>query len=125
MTVTTKSLYERLGGYDAIAAVVGKLLPRLENDPQLGRFWANRGDDRLAREKQLLVDYLCASAGGPMLYTGRDMPTAHKGMGISETDWDMFTGHLKATLADFQVPQQEQDEVLGFIDSTRDGIVEV
>ena len=124
MTTSTKTLYERLGGYDAIAAVVNDLLPRLENDAQLGRFWANRGDDGIAREKQLLVDYLCASAGGPILYTGRDMPTSHKGMGISNTDWDIFIGHLKATLANFQVPQQEQDDVLGFIDSTRDGIVE-
>lgn len=60
-----------------------------------------------------------------MLYTGRDMPGSHKGMGISENDWGIFIEHLKATLADFQVPKQEQDEVLGFIDSTRDGIVEV
>ena len=124
MTASTKTLYQRLGGYDAIAAVVDDLLPRLENDAQLGRFWANRGDDGIAREKQLLVDYLCVSAGGPMLYTGRDMPTSHKGMGISNTDWDIFIGHLKATLANFQVPQQEQDDVLGFIDSTREGIVE-
>ena len=124
MTASSKTLYQRLGGYDAITAVVDDLLPRLENDAQLGRFWANRGDDGIAREKQLLVDYLCANAGGPMLYTGRDMPTSHKGMGISNTDWDIFIGHLKATLANFQVPQQEQDDVLGFIDSTRDGIVE-
>ena len=124
MTASSKTLYQRLGGYDAITAVVDDLLPRLENDAQLGRFWANRGDDGIAREKQLLVDYLCASAGGPMLYTGRDMPTSHKGMGISNTDWDIFIGHLKATLANFQVPQQEQDDVLGFIDSTREGIVE-
>ena len=107
MTAPAKSLYERLGGYDAIAAVVNELLPRLENDPQLGRFWANRGDDGIAREKQLLIDYLCNSAGGPMLYTGRDMPGSHKGMGISENDWGIFIEHLKATLADFQVPQQE------------------
>ncbi len=124
MTTPNKTLYERLGGYDAIAAVVDDLLPRLENDIQLGRFWANRGDDGITREKQLLVDYLCASAGGPMLYTGRDMPTSHKGMGISNTDWEIFIGHLKATLNNFQVPSQEQDDVLGFIDSTKAGIVE-
>ena len=124
MTEQKKTLYERLGGYDAIAAVVDKLLPRLENDAQLGRFWANRGDDGIAREKQLLVDYLCASAGGPMLYTGRDMPTSHKGMGITESDWQIFIGHVEATLAEFQVPQQEQDDVLAFIDSTKAGIVE-
>ena len=122
--MTEQTLYERLGGYDAIAAVANNLLPRLENDAQLGRFWANRGDDGIAREKQLLIDYLCANAGGPMLYTGRDMPTSHKGMGITESDWQIFVGHLKATLAEFQVPQQEQDDVLDFIDSTRAGIVE-
>ena len=124
MTDQEKTLYERLGGYDAIAAVTDKLLPRLENDAQLGRFWANRGDDGIAREKQLLIDYLCASAGGPVLYTGRDMPTSHKGMGISASDWQIFIEHVRATLAGFQVPQQEQDDVLAFIDSTRDGIVE-
>jgi hemoglobin len=124
MNTQNKTLYERLGGYDAIAAVVDSLLPRLESDAQLGRFWANRGDDGIAREKQLLIDYLCASAGGPTLYTGRDMPTSHKGMGISDTDWKIFIEHIKATLASFQVPQQEQDDVLGFIESTKAGIVE-
>ena len=120
-----KTLYERLGGYDAIAAVADDLLPRLENDAQLGRFWANRGDDGIAREKQLLVDYLCANAGGPLLYTGRDMLTSHKGMGVTESDWQIFINHLKATLSGFQVPQQEQDDVLAFIDSTKADIVGV
>ena len=120
-----KTLYERLGGYDAIAAVANDLLPRLENDTQLGRFWANRGDDGIAREKQLLIDYLCTSAGGSLLYTGRDMLTSHRGMGITDSDWELFIGHLKATLAEFQVPQPEQDDVLAFIDSTRADIVGV
>ena len=124
MTDQEKTLYERLGGYDAIAAVADNLLPRLENDAQLGRFWANRGDDGIAREKQLLIDYLCTSAGGPMLYTGRDMQTSHRGMGITESDWQIFIDHIKATLADFQVPQREQDDVLAFIDSTRADIVD-
>ena len=120
-----KTLYERLGGYDAIAAVADDLLPRLENDAQLGRFWANRGDDGIAREKQLLVDYLCANAGGPLLYTGRDMLTSHRGMGVTDSDWQLLIKHLKATLSGFQVPQQEQDDVLAFIDTTRADIVGV
>ena len=124
MTDQDKTLYERLGGYDAIAAVADILLPRLESDAQLGRFWVNRGDDGIAREKQLLVDYLSASAGGPLLYTGRDMLSSHKGMGITESDWQILIDHLKASLAELQVPQQEQDDVLGFIESTKAGIVE-
>ena len=81
-----KTLYARLGGYDAIAAVASDLLPRLQGDPQLGRFWENRAEDGIAREKQLPIDYLSASVGGPMLYTGRDMKLSHGGMGISESD---------------------------------------
>jgi len=67
MSGDKKTLYERLGGYDAIAAVANDLLPRLQADPQLGRFWAHRGEDGVKREKQLLIDFLCTSAGGPML----------------------------------------------------------
>ena len=52
---TGKSLYQRLGGYDAIAAVADDLLPRLMNDQLLGRFWQNRAADSIAREKQLLI----------------------------------------------------------------------
>ena len=63
MSDEKKTLYDRLGGYDAIAAVADDLLPRLQADPRLGRFWAHRGEDGVKREKQLLVDFLCSSAG--------------------------------------------------------------
>ncbi len=119
------TLYNRLGVYDAISAVADDLLPRLQGDAQLGRFWQNRGDDGIAREKQLLVDFLCASAGGPLLYTGRDMLTSHKGMQISESDWSRLIGHLTATLQKFDVPERERGEVLAFIESTKAEIVEV
>jgi len=122
--MTEKTLYERLGGYDAIAAVVQDLLPRLMSDSQLGRFWENRGEDGINREEQLLIDFLCSSAGGPLLYTGRDNKTSHKGMGISESDWEKFIGHLNATLEKFQLPQQEREDVIGFIESTKADIVE-
>ncbi len=119
-----KSLYERLGGYDAINAVVNNLLPRLKVDQRLGRFWQNRGADGVEREKQFLIDFLCSSAGGPLYYTGRDMATSHRGMGISESDWTSFIGHLNATLDEFQVPELEKSQVVGFIESTKAEIVE-
>lgn len=124
MTEKSTSLYERLGGYDAIAAVADDLLPRLMTDERLGRFWRHRGDDGIRREKQLLVDFLCANSGGPLYYTGRDMSLTHRGMGISETDWASFKSHLKATLDAFEVPEQERGEVLAFIESTKSDIVE-
>ena len=120
----TETLYARLGGYDAIAAVAENLLPRLTNDPQLGRFWKHRSHDGVRREKQLLIDFLCASAGGPLLYVGRDMKTSHKGMAISESDWQAFIGHLEATLDSFKVPAVERAQVLAFIDSTKGDILD-
>lgn len=122
--MNNKSLYERLGSYDGIAAFTDDLLPRLQADAQLGRFWQNRGDDGIAREKQLLVDYLCANAGGPMLYTGRDMKTSHKGMKISESDWSSFLEHAGATMDALQVPQQEREDIAAFVTSLKGDIVE-
>jgi hemoglobin len=119
-----KTLYARLGGYDAIAAVANNLVSRAMSDELLGRFWANRGDDGVQREIQLLIDFLCHSAGGPLLYTGRDMKTSHKGMRITEEDWAALMLHLNATLDHFQVPAAEKDAVVGFVQSTKGDVVE-
>ena len=119
-----KSLYNRLGGYDGIAAFANDLLPRLQGDSQLGRFWKNRGNDGIAREKQLLIDYLCSSAGGPMYYTGRDMKTTHKGMKISASDWSVFLEHAGATMKVLQIPQQECDDIVTFVFSLKVDIIE-
>ena len=118
------TLYHRLGGYDAIAAVADDLLPRLMGDAQLARFWKHRPADSVRREKQLLVDFLCASAGGAMYYVGRDMKTSHRGMGVTESDWQRFIGHVQDTLGKFAVPAQERGEVVGFIESLKKDIVD-
>lgn len=123
--MSQKSLYERLGGYDGMTVFVNNLLPRLQSDEQLGRFWAHRGDDGIEREKQLLIDYLCANAGGPIYYTGRDMKLSHVGMNISKSDWDLFFEHAGATMQALDVPQQECDDVVAFVSSLKDDIVEV
>src|SRR6058998_2191850 len=119
-----KTLYERLGGYDAISAVANDLLPRLQTDPQLGRFCAHRGEDGVKREKQLLIDFLCTSAGGPVYYRGRDMVLTHRGMRISEKDWNAFLGHAAETLAKFEVPEAERRDVVAFVQSLKKQIVE-
>jgi hemoglobin len=118
------SLYKRLGGYDAIAAVADDLLPRLIADPQLGRFWKHRSEDGVRREKQLLVDFLCASAGGPLYYVGRDMKTSHRGLGITERDWQIFLGHVNSTLDHFKVPAREKSEMLAFVESLKKDTVD-
>ena len=122
--MSEQSLYSRLGGYDAISAVVHELLSRLMADSQLGRFCENRGDYGIAREKQLLIDFLCTNSGGPMLYTGRENKKSHQGMGVTQQDWEIFIRHLYATLAHFQVPEAEANDVLDFIESTKADIID-
>ncbi|MGB5079421.1 MAG: group 1 truncated hemoglobin [Burkholderiales bacterium] len=122
--MSKKTLYERLGGYDAISAVVNDLLPRLRADTQLGRFWQHRAEDGLKRSKQLLIDFLCSSAGGPVYYIGRDMKTSHQGMRISGADWSVFLGHLHAAVEVFKVPQAERDELVALVQSTKKDMVE-
>ncbi len=117
-------LYERLGGYDAIAAATDALLERLFADPQLKDYWKGASNDVKRKGRQLVVDFMVESAGGPAFYTGRDMKTAHTGMRISESDWEVFMGHAAATLASFGVPEREKGEVLAFFSGLRGEIVE-
>lgn len=119
------SLYARLGGYDAIAAVVDDLLERLRNDQLLGRFWTSpRSADTNRRERQLAIDFIAASAGGPTFYLGRDMKTAHAGMGITKADYAAFARNLTATLDKFKVPEPERGQVIAFIAGLQPQIVE-
>ncbi len=118
------SLYKRLGGYDALAAVTDDFIGRLAADKSLSRFFVGHSKDSLGRIRQLVVDQLCAATGGPCIYVGRDMKTAHQGMGITEADWSAAVGHLTATLDKFKVPEREKNEVLGAISSFKKDIVE-
>jgi len=122
--MSEQTLYQRLGGYDGITAFVNDLLPRLQADSTLGRFWQNRGDDGIAREKQLLIDFLSSCAGGPVYYTGRDMRFSHQGMKISEADWSVFLGHAGDTMQALEIPKAECDDVVAFVLSLKDDIVE-
>ncbi len=123
--MSDKSLYERLGGYDAIAAVVDALMVRIKDDDKLRRFYDHRGADGIAREQQLLVDFLCASTGGPMVYTDRAMKPVHVGMRLDDEDWKRAMAHLTATLDAFEVPEQEKGEVMSFHENLKSEIVEV
>src|SRR5262245_64607914 len=81
------SLYKRLGGYDALAAVTDDFIGRLATDPKLGRFFVGLSNDSKTRIRQHVIDFLCMNTGGPCKYTGRDMQTAHTGLNITEEDW--------------------------------------
>ena len=119
-----KSLYTRLGGYDAIAAATDDLLGRLTSDPQLGIYWRGHSKDSMKRDRQLVVDFLCEAFGGPVIYRGRDMKTSHEGLSISESDWQVFVKHTLATLDKFGVQGKEREEFLAAAASLKGDIVE-
>ena len=119
-----KSLYERLGGYNAIAAVVDDFVGRLVSDKQFERFFVGHSTDSKKRIRQHIVDQLCAAAGGPCVYTGRTMKDSHAGLGISEAEWDASAKHLVATLDKFKVPEAEKKELLAFVNTLKADIVE-
>ena len=118
------SLYKRLGGYDALAAVTDDFITRLATDKTLGRFFVGASDNSKMRIRQLVLDQLCAATGGPCVYIGRDMKTAHKGLGITEEDWNISVKHLVATLTKFKVPEKEQKEVAEALTGLKKDIVE-
>ena len=120
------SLCRRLGGSDAISAVVKSFLMKMRKDDadKLGRFWLHRGTDGVAREEQLIVDFVQSATGCDRLYVGRSMADAHRGMGLSAKDWDRTVDLLRGTMTEFSVPPDLQTKVVTLVGSTRSSIVE-
>jgi len=121
-----ETLCKKLGGGDAISSVVKSFLTKMRTDDagKLGRFWLHRGDDGVAREEQLIVDFVQSATGCDRLYVGRDMVVAHRGMKLSAKDWGRTVDFLRATLDEFKVPAELQTEVVDLVGSTRSQIVE-
>ena len=118
------SLYDRLGGYNAIAAVVDDFIGRLVADKQFQQFFSGFSNDSKKRIRQHFVDQICAATGGPCVYTGRDMKTTHGGLGITEKEWNAGNKHLLASLDKFKVAKREKDEVMAFVATLKKDIVE-
>jgi len=116
------SLYERLGGLDAITAVVDSFSARCAGDDRINGKFARTDIPRL---KKMLVDQVCEATGGPCTYAGRDMREAHDGMAVTAGEFDALVEDLVATLDEFDVPKAEQDELLGLLGPMRGEIVEV
>ena len=121
-----KSLYDRLGGVYAIAAVIEDFIDRIMDDPKLN---ANPKVDeahhRISRAgfKFLATEMVCWAAGGPQQYSGRSMYDSHVHLDITEDEWQVFLGDLQASLDKFAVPQAEQGELFAIVESTKSDIV--
>lgn len=121
-----KSLYERLGGEAAITAVVDDFVGRAAGDPKVNFFRDGKFKNLdVAHLKKMLVEFIGSATGGPQKYTGRDMKTTHKGMKITDAEFDAIAADLAASLDKFNVPEKEKNELLTIVGSTRKDIVEV
>jgi hemoglobin len=118
--VAEKSLYDRLGGKDAITAVVEDFVGNVAGDKRINAFFANADIPHL---KQMLVDQICEATGGPCKYTGKDMKTSHNGMNVKDADFNALVEDLVKSLDKFKVPEKEKGELLGALSKMHDDIV--
>lgn len=115
-----QSLYQRVGGMDAITAVVGDAVGNIAADTRINRRFGNTDIPRL---KKNLVDLICAGTGGPCTYTGRNMSAAHDGMNIRDDEFDALVEDLVKSLDKFKVPAREKGELLSIFGRMKNAIV--
>jgi len=115
-----KSLYDRLGGKDAITAVVNEMVANIIADDRINGFFKNADAANL---KKQLAEQICAATGGPCKYTGKDMKTAHTGMGVKDADFNALVEDLVKALDKFKVPEKEKGELLAALGSMKVDIV--
>jgi hemoglobin len=128
-TLVAGSLYERLGEEAGIAAVVDTLVSLAAADTSLNftrQGTANEWQatpENIALFKTRMVQFIGAATGGPQVYEGRDMATAHAGMEITDAEFDRLGGHLGSALTAYDVPEEEKKELFTIVESTRSAIV--
>ena len=120
-----ETLYKRLGGYDAIAAVTDAFIGRLAADPAFERFFLGHSEISHRSQRQHVVNFVCEATGGPCFYTGRDLKTAHKGLKITDELWGKFAAHFDATLDQFGVSDELKTELFAFLGGAQGDIVEI
>ncbi len=118
------SLYERLGGYDAISNIIDGFLQRMFTDPKVGRYFVGMGTDTRERLQQKNKLLMCKNTGGPCKIINRDMKRTHEGLSITSTDWNIAVSLLTQTLQTLKIKEQEQRELLHLIGSLQEKIVE-
>jgi hemoglobin len=116
----TTPLYYRLGGYDSILAVVDETIKNIAADRRINKFFAGANIQRLRRQ---LADQICVGSGGPCIYRGRDMKSAHAGMGIKSSHFNALVEDLGKALKKFKVPAREQRELVALLAPTKKDIV--
>ena len=121
-----KTLYERLGGNNAIAMVVDRFSDEIVKNPKLNvnpalRDWNKTG--QLAGLKFMRTLWVCQATGGPFSYTGKDMHEAHKDLHLTSAEFDEVGAEIGRSLDHFKVPEREKYEVLAAIVAHKSEVV--
>jgi hemoglobin len=121
-----QSLYDRLGGKEAIQKVVDNFVARVGNDKRINHFFAATVADeaRLTGFKAHMVEQICQATGGPCTYKGKDMKSTHSGMAIHGKDFDALVENLTAALNEMKVPKKDQAKLISVLKPMKKDIVE-
>ncbi len=118
-----ETLYQRLGGYDVVAAIIDDMGPRALNDPAFSMFFTDMDEEAGKAARQRSVNLVCELAGGPCFYTGRDMKTIHDGLAITDEQWHLNLGHLGETLDELNIDGDEKSDVIAIFAGLKGDIV--
>jgi hemoglobin len=118
------SLYQRLGGYDGVAAYIALVFPRVAQHPELTHMFRGHGKDSQQRQFQLVVELICQKTGGPCAYIGRPMPPVHDGLGITEAHWTTFMKIITDGMEEKKYPADVRAEFLQVWRGFRGGVVQ-
>ena len=118
-----RSLYQRLGGREGIALVVGDFVANMAGDARVNARFKDMKGPQIERLKSHLADQICDATGGPCAYLGRDMKTTHQGMGVSETEWNATVENLTKALDKHGVGAREKSELIGLLGPMKGAIV--
>jgi hemoglobin len=119
-----KSLYERLGAKEGITKVVDSFIKNLTSNDLTKKRFAKLPKDRLEKFRKNLIDQICKESGGDCEYTGKTMKEAHKGMKITEAEWNATVSALKAALEENKVPENEQNDLIAAIAPMKEDILD-
>ncbi len=122
-TSSEPTLYQRLGGREAIKGVVDDFVANVAADPRVNSRFKGLDAAKIGKLQTNLADQICDATGGPCAYLGRDMKAVHKGMGITEAEWNATVEDLVKSLTKFKVPAKEQQELLAILGPMKKDIV--
>lgn len=130
--VAEKTLYERLGKVAAVSLVVDKFIANIVAETQtptsklartFGPLVASGNAERVQLLRNNLIDQIGQATGGPLVYKGKSMQEAHRGMNITDEEFTALVTQLDAALNTYNVPAKEKTDLVAILGSLKGSIV--